>query len=97
MHNLAGNYQKQGRWEEAEELQVQVLEISKRVFGPDHPVTVSRINDRALNHARTSTADVVSAWNDDDVQSLPSLTDGSTLKSSHGDDREAAEEWPHCY
>ena len=93
MANLAGNYQKQGRWDDAKELQVQVLEISKRVFGPDHPVTVSRINDRALNYAWTSTANVVSAWNDDDVVSLPSLTDGSTLKSSQGDDREAAEEF----
>jgi tetratricopeptide (TPR) repeat protein len=39
MNNLAASFSQQGRWNEAEELSVQVLERSKRVFGQDHPCT----------------------------------------------------------
>jgi hypothetical protein len=35
--NLASTYGNQGRWKEAEELEVQVIEIRKRVFGLEHP------------------------------------------------------------
>ena len=31
----------QGRWEEAEELELHVLEISKRTLGPEHPDTLA--------------------------------------------------------
>ena len=40
MANLASTFQKQGRWREAEELDVQVLEMGKTVFGPEHPNTL---------------------------------------------------------
>jgi len=40
MNNLALTYQKQERWNEAETLQVQVMETSKRVLGQSHPFTL---------------------------------------------------------
>lgn len=41
MGNLASTYWNQGRWIEAEDLQVWVMEIMKRVLGADHPDTLS--------------------------------------------------------
>ena len=38
--NLASTYQKQGRWEEAEELQAKQLETCTRALGPRHPTTL---------------------------------------------------------
>jgi hypothetical protein len=36
MNNLAVMYQNQGRWKEAEELEVQVMETFKRVLGQEN-------------------------------------------------------------
>ncbi|KAK0218886.1 hypothetical protein IW262DRAFT_1228420, partial [Armillaria fumosa] len=36
MVNLALSYQNQGRWKEAEELQMQVLALQKKVLGEEH-------------------------------------------------------------
>ena len=41
MANLASTYQNQGRWKEAEELEVQVMKTSKRVLGEEHPFTLT--------------------------------------------------------
>ena len=41
MANLASTYRNQGRWEAAEELDVQVMETSKKKLGADHPDTPS--------------------------------------------------------
>ena len=41
MTNLASTYWNQGRWTEAEELQVQVMETIKRVLGAEHPSTLT--------------------------------------------------------
>ena len=40
MINLALTYRNQGRWTEAEELEVQVMETRKRVLGAEHPDTL---------------------------------------------------------
>jgi len=40
MANLASTYRNQGRWKEAEELDVQVVEMSSRVLGAEHPGTL---------------------------------------------------------
>jgi Tetratricopeptide repeat len=40
MANLASTYRNQGRWEEAEELEVQVMEMRKRVLRHEHPDTL---------------------------------------------------------
>ena len=47
MVNLASTYSNQGRWKEAEELEVQVMEIQKRVLGAEHPDTSNNIANLA--------------------------------------------------
>jgi hypothetical protein len=39
--NLASTYKNQGRWKEAEELDMQVMETSSRALGERHPDTLS--------------------------------------------------------
>jgi hypothetical protein len=48
MANLASTYRNQGRWKEAEDLQVQVMETIKRVLGPEHPSTLTSMNNLAF-------------------------------------------------
>jgi hypothetical protein len=51
MGNLAATYYKLGRYQEAESLQVTVLEYHKQLFGTDHPKTLcSRANLAATYH-----------------------------------------------
>ncbi|OAP63059.1 hypothetical protein AYL99_02286 [Fonsecaea erecta] len=45
--NLASTYWNQGRWKEAEELEVQVMETSTRVLGAEHPDTLTSIGNLA--------------------------------------------------
>jgi len=52
--NLASTYENQGRWKEAEELKVQVIETFERVLGEEHPYTL------------TSTANLASTYGDQD-------------------------------
>jgi tetratricopeptide (TPR) repeat protein len=47
MNNLANTYANQGRFKEAEQLDVQVLEARKRVLGEDHPETLMSMNNLA--------------------------------------------------
>ena len=48
MANLASTYSNQGRWKEAEELEVQVMETFKRVLGEEHPDTLTSMANLAL-------------------------------------------------
>src|SRR5438045_7586665 len=48
MNNLASTYRNQGRWKEAEELEVQVMETRKRVLGKEHPDTLTSMNNLAF-------------------------------------------------
>ena len=41
-NNLASTYQNQGRWKEAEELFIQVMDTRKRILGLQHPDTLTR-------------------------------------------------------
>jgi tetratricopeptide (TPR) repeat protein len=41
----------QGRWPEAEELEVQVLETSKRMLGAEHPDTLTRMANLAMTYS----------------------------------------------
>ena len=50
MANLAATYRDQGRYDEAEKLQVQVMEIRKRVLGEKHPDTLTSIANLASIH-----------------------------------------------
>ena len=48
MANLASTYRNQGRWKEAEELDVQVMETRKRVLGAEHPSTLTSMANLAF-------------------------------------------------
>jgi hypothetical protein len=48
--NLASTYRMQGRWDKAEELEVEVMETSKRVLGDEHPDTLTSIANLALTY-----------------------------------------------
>jgi hypothetical protein len=50
MANLSLMYCRQGRWKEAEELQVGVLKTSTRVLGKEHPDTLTYMNYLALTY-----------------------------------------------
>ena len=41
MTNLASIYQSQRRWNEAEQLDVQVMDMTKKLLGEEHPDTLS--------------------------------------------------------
>jgi hypothetical protein len=48
MSNLASVYSNQGRWKEAEELQMQVMQTRKRVLGDEHPDTLLSMHNLAF-------------------------------------------------
>ncbi|KAK2734188.1 Kinesin light chain 5, partial [Colletotrichum kahawae] len=48
MANLASTYRNQGRWKEAEELEVRVIEMRKRVLREEHPSTLMSMANLAL-------------------------------------------------
>ena len=50
MANLATLYRKQGRWEEAERLQVFVMHWSKERLGLDHPKTLASMSALAATY-----------------------------------------------
>ncbi|KAF6843413.1 Kinesin light chain 5 [Colletotrichum musicola] len=50
MANLASTYRNQGRWKEAEELEVRVMEMWKRVLGEEHPHTLTSMANLAATY-----------------------------------------------
>ena len=68
MANLALTYGNQGRWKEAEELEVQVMETCKRVLGTEHPHTLISMNNLASTYRsqgrwkEAEELEVVSSW-----------------------------------
>ena len=50
MASLASTFGNQGRWKEAEELEVQVMEISKRMLGLEHPDTLTIMGNLASTY-----------------------------------------------
>ncbi|KIX00980.1 uncharacterized protein Z518_10046 [Rhinocladiella mackenziei CBS 650.93] len=50
MANLASTYRNQGRWQDAEELEVQVMETRKRVLGAEHPDTLTSMANLASTY-----------------------------------------------
>ncbi|KPA40104.1 kinesin light chain 3 [Fusarium langsethiae] len=52
MSSLASIYSDQGRWEEAETLQVKVMETCKVKLGVDHPLTLTSMNNLAFTWHR---------------------------------------------
>ena len=47
MGNLANTYSNQGRWNEAEELQVLIISIKKKLLGAEDPGTLMSMEDLA--------------------------------------------------
>jgi Tetratricopeptide repeat len=52
MANLASTYRNQGRWKEAEELEVQLMKTSKRVLGAEHPNTLTSMANLASTYRK---------------------------------------------
>ena len=52
MSNLASTYSIQGRWKEAEELEVQVYETYKSVFGLEHPRTLTIMDNLTSTYSK---------------------------------------------
>ncbi|KAJ0311418.1 hypothetical protein Brms1b_008399 [Colletotrichum noveboracense] len=50
MAHLASTYSNQGRWKEAEELEVRVMETSLRVLGEEHPDTLTSMANLASTY-----------------------------------------------
>ncbi|CAG1963156.1 unnamed protein product, partial [Fusarium graminearum] len=50
MANLASTFWNQGRWEEAEKLEVEVMEARKEKLGPDHPDTLTSMANLASTY-----------------------------------------------
>ncbi|KYG40860.1 hypothetical protein M433DRAFT_77102, partial [Acidomyces richmondensis BFW] len=50
MANLASTYRNQGRWREAEELEVKVMERRREILGKEHPDTLASMNNLALTY-----------------------------------------------
>ncbi|RYP58915.1 hypothetical protein DL770_010331 [Monosporascus sp. CRB-9-2] len=50
MANLASTYWNQGRWEEAEKLEVRVMETRKMKLGANHPDTLTSMANLALTY-----------------------------------------------
>ncbi|WZH42130.1 uncharacterized protein QYS62_003120 [Fusarium acuminatum] len=50
LHRVAGYFFYEGRWKEAEELQVDVVEIRRRVLGEEHPDTLKGMNNLASTY-----------------------------------------------
>jgi len=83
MGNLASTYRNQGRWNEAEKLEVQVMETSKTKLWADHPDTL------------TSKSNLASTWKRQDKAVLSEIlpyktstvtTPCRTIPFSHNED-----------
>jgi len=48
MNNLAGLYESQGKYDEAEPLYVECLRMRREVLGDNHPDTLSSMNNLAV-------------------------------------------------
>ena len=50
MANLASTYRNQGRWNEAEQLEVQVMDMRKKLLGAEHPHTLTFMGNLASTY-----------------------------------------------
>ena len=48
-----GTREDEGRWHEAEQLQVQVMDMSKKLLGAEHPDTLRTMGDLAITYDGT--------------------------------------------
>jgi Tetratricopeptide repeat len=52
MANLASTYQNQGRWNEAEQPQLQVIDTRKKLLGAEHPKTLTSMSNLASTYGK---------------------------------------------
>ncbi len=52
MNNLASTYRSQGRWDEAEKLEMDVMNVRKTKFGSDHPDTLTSMYNLASTYMK---------------------------------------------
>jgi hypothetical protein len=64
MANLADTYRNQGRSNEAEELEIQVMEMRKRVLSIERPDTLATVVDQVSILADQDNADAIDESND---------------------------------
>jgi hypothetical protein len=50
MANLASTYWNQGKWNEAEQLEVQVMDMRKKLLGAEHPDTLTSMANLASTY-----------------------------------------------
>ena len=50
MANLASTYWNQGKWNEAEQLEIQVMDMRKKLLGLDHPDTLTSMENLACTY-----------------------------------------------
>jgi hypothetical protein len=50
MGHLANTYSNQGSWNEAEQLQLQVMDMRNKLFGPEHPDTLLSMESLAKTY-----------------------------------------------
>ena len=50
MGNLACTYRDQGRWNEAEQLEIQVMDMTKKILGAEHPDTLHSMANLACTY-----------------------------------------------
>ncbi|KIM24401.1 hypothetical protein M408DRAFT_54993, partial [Serendipita vermifera MAFF 305830] len=85
--NLAATYSDQGRWTEAEKLEVEVLEQRKRILGMEHPDTIRA----AVNLAATYSAQ--GRWKEDAALLEPAVqTSLKVMGIQHPDTRSCVED-----
>ena len=86
INNLATTYINQGRWKEAEELEMQVMEIRENVLGTEHPSTLTNMGNLAStyrNHGRWKEAEELEAQATETIKRL--LGAALPLPSENGD------------
>jgi hypothetical protein len=52
MVNLARTYWNQGRWNEAEKLEIQVIDMRKNLLGAEHPDTLTSMGNLANTYRK---------------------------------------------
>lgn len=73
MSKLANTYLGQARWEEAEELRVQMMEVGKQIIRPENPDTPGLLAE-AVAHNRQSPPDLESRDDSEDFDSSIDMT-----------------------
>ena len=77
MGNLAATYRNQGKWNEAEQLDVQMMNMRKNLLGAEHPDTLSGMADLAATYRNQG------KWSKAEDSSNPSSGGVMTLGDHH--------------